>query len=57
MSDSPEDGVVDPWGEVWNQPNLYVADAAAIPTSLGVAPSATIAALAERAAEHIAAGD
>ena len=56
MSDSPEDGVVDPWGGVWDHPNLYVADAAVIPTSLGVAPSATIAALAERAAEHIVAG-
>lgn len=55
LSESPETGVVDEWGEVWGYPNLYVADASIIPTALGVAPTATIAALSERIAEHIAA--
>ena len=53
MSDTPEDGVVNEWGEVWNYPNLYVADGSIIPTALAVNPSATISALSERIAEHL----
>lgn len=55
LSESPEAGIVDEWGEVWQYPNLYVADGSIIPTALGVGPTATIAALAERIAERIAA--
>lgn len=40
-------GVTDSWGEVHDCPGLYVMDAAAFPTSVGVNPSATIAAVAE----------
>jgi cholesterol oxidase len=54
MGESPDHGVVNQFGEVWGYPNLYVADGAIIPTALGVNPSATIGALAERIAEHIA---
>jgi cholesterol oxidase len=43
-------GVVDHKGEVFNYKNLYVADAAIIPEALGVNPSRTIGALAERIA-------
>ena len=50
MSTSPRTGVVNELGEVWEYPNLYVADGAIIPTALAVNPSATIAALAERIA-------
>jgi cholesterol oxidase len=53
MSDNYAEGVVNALGEVWNYPNLYLADASIIPTALGVNPSATIAALAERIAFHI----
>lgn len=54
MSDSREEGVVDEFGEVWNYPNLYVSDGSIIPTALSVNPSATISALSERIADHIA---
>ncbi len=48
MADSPEQGVVDHRQEVYGQPGLYVADGAVIPYALGINPSRTIAALAER---------
>ncbi|NMO90308.1 GMC oxidoreductase [Actinomycetospora sp. TBRC 11914] len=54
MADSPDEGVVDAHGEVFGAPGLYVMDGAAIPTATGVNPSHTIAAVAERNAEHLA---
>ena len=50
MSDSPQLGVVDHRGEVWDHPGLYVADGAVVPGPLAVNPSLTIAAIAERTA-------
>lgn len=50
VSDAPQLGVVDHRGEVWGHPGLYVADGAVIPGPLGVKPSLTIAAVAERTA-------
>ncbi len=50
MGTSSADGVVDHAGAVFGYPGLYVVDGAMVPTSLGVNPSKTIAALAERAA-------
>lgn len=41
-------GVVDARHEVHGHPGLYVADASVIPANLGVNPSLTITALAER---------
>lgn len=49
MADTPTTGVVDHAGAVFGYPGLYVADGAVVPTSLGINPSKTIAALAERA--------
>ncbi len=46
-------GVVNHAGEVFNYKNLYVADGAIIPEALGVNPSRTIGALAERIASII----
>jgi len=53
MGDTPNDGVVNHAGEVFGYRNLYVADAAIIPEALGVNPSRTIGALAERIAKMI----
>jgi choline dehydrogenase-like flavoprotein len=48
MADASVDGVTDPNGKVFGTRALYVLDGAAIPSSLGTNPSATIAAIAER---------
>ena len=53
MGTSPENGVVDHRGEVFGYPNLYVLDGAIVPEAVGVNPSRTIAALAERAMAEI----
>jgi len=45
-------GVTRPNGEVIGSPGLYVMDAAAFPTAVGVNPSATIAAVAEYKVEQ-----
>jgi len=46
-------GVVDHSGQVFGYPNLFVADGAIIPEAIGLNPSRTIAALAERIAALI----
>ena len=46
---SPENGVVDPYQRVYGHPGLHVADGSAISANLGVNPSLTITAQAERA--------
>ncbi len=48
MAESPEKGVINPSHEVFGYPGLYVVDGSAIPVNLGVNPSLTISALAER---------
>jgi cholesterol oxidase len=53
MGSSSATGVVDHRGEVFGYPKLYVADGAIVPGAVGVNPSRTIAALAERIAEII----
>ena len=54
MGVSAADGVVDHKGEVFNYRNLFVLDGAIVPEAVGVNPSRTIAALAERASALIA---
>ena len=49
ISDSPASGVVDPYQRVWGYPGLHVLDGAAVSANLGVNPSLTITAQAERA--------
>lgn len=46
----PEHGVIDPYHRVYGYPTLSVVDGAAVSANLGVNPSLTIAAQAERAA-------
>lgn len=49
IGDSPRAGVVDPYHRVWGYPSLHVVDGSAISANLGVNPSLTITAQAERA--------
>ena len=53
MSDDPRAGVTDDRGRVHGYDGLYVLDGSIVPTALGVNPSKTIAALAERGVEHL----
>ena len=53
MADSKSFGVVDHRCEVFDHPGLFCMDSSAIPTSLGVNPSLTISAVAERAVEQL----
>jgi len=48
MGKSAEDGVIDTRHEVHGHPGLFVCDGASIPGNIGVNPSLTIAAMAER---------
>jgi len=48
MGRTAADGVVDHRGEVFGYRNLFVADGAIVPEAIGLNPSKTIAALAER---------
>ena len=55
MADSKELGVVDDGCEAFDNEGLFCMDSSAIPTSLGVNPSLTISAVAERAADRLVA--
>jgi cholesterol oxidase len=43
------EGVIDPYHRVWNYPSLHIVDGSALTANLGVNPSLTITAQAERA--------
>jgi cholesterol oxidase len=55
MADDPNRGVVDDAGKAHGYDGLYVLDGSIVPTALGVNPSKTIAALAERGVERLVA--
>lgn len=44
-----DDGVIDPYHRVWNYPTMHIVDGASVTANLGVNPSLTITAQAERA--------
>jgi cholesterol oxidase len=50
IGDSPEHGVIDPYQRVYGYPTMSVMDGAAVSANLGVNPSLSITAQAERAA-------
>lgn len=53
MAKSPDEGVIDARNRVFNYQNLYVVDGSMLSANLGVNPSLTITALAERAMSFI----
>lgn len=53
MADTADEGVIDRQNRVFNYQNLYVIDGSMISANLGVNPSLTITALAERAMSFI----
>ncbi len=53
MGTDPATSVVDAWGRCHDVPNLFIFDGSIWPTSSGMNPTATIAALALRCAEHL----
>ena len=55
MGNDPGESVVDSYGEAHAVKGLFVADASLFPTSIGVPPTLTIAAMADRIARRLAA--
>jgi cholesterol oxidase len=49
ISDDPQTGVIDPYQRVWGYDGLHITDGSAVTANLGVNPSLTITAQAERA--------
>jgi cholesterol oxidase len=49
IGDSPQTGVVDPYHRVYGHPGLHIVDGSTITANIGVNPSLTITAQAERA--------
>lgn len=56
MSDDPAYGVVNPEGEVYGYPGLYVSDCSSIPGGLAINPAHTVGANALRISKHIIEG-
>ena len=53
MSERPQDGVVNAFGQAHDVPNLFVSDASQFTTGAAANPTLTIVALAIRQAEYI----
>ncbi len=53
MSDNPNDGVVNKWGQTHDIPNLFVSDGSQFTTGAGCNPTLTIVSLAIRQAEYV----
>ncbi|MEU6479592.1 GMC family oxidoreductase [Streptomyces sp. NPDC047017] len=52
IGDSPQTGVIDPYHRLYGHPGISVVDGAAVSANLGVNPSLTITAQAERAMSY-----
>jgi cholesterol oxidase len=53
MGGNKDEGVVDPFGRVFDCPGLFIADGSVVPAPVGANPSLTIAALANRTADKV----
>ena len=53
MGANPDTAATDSWGRLHGLDNLFVCDGSLFPTSLGVNPQITIAALGDRTARHL----
>jgi choline dehydrogenase-like flavoprotein len=53
MGTDPATSVVDAWGRTHDIPNLFIFDGSIWPTSSGMNPTATIAAMSLRCADHL----
>jgi len=53
MGVNADNGVVNSYGEVFGHPGLFVVDGSVMPGPVGPNPSLTIAAISDRAADHI----
>jgi cholesterol oxidase len=53
MAENAEGGVIDLHHQAFGHPGLYIIDGSSISANLGVNPSLTITAMAERAMSHI----
>jgi choline dehydrogenase-like flavoprotein len=56
MGNDPRTSVVDAFGRAHDVPNLFIFDGSIWPTSSGMNPTATIAALSLRCAERLVEG-
>lgn len=54
MGDDPSNSVLNKWGQVWDMPNLVVADASAFPSSGVTGTTLTVMANAKRVCRHLA---
>jgi choline dehydrogenase-like flavoprotein len=54
MGRDPASSVVDPFGQAWEVPNLFLSDAAVFASAPHKNPTLTVLALAWRNAEHVA---
>jgi choline dehydrogenase-like flavoprotein len=55
MGGSPATSAVDPDGQAWDLPGLYVADGSCFPTASGVNPMISIESIAHMTATRLAA--
>ena len=53
MGSDPATSVCDPWGRLWEAPNVLIADSSLFPTGSGYGPTLTLVALALRNARAL----
>jgi choline dehydrogenase-like flavoprotein len=52
----PSSSVCDPWGRLWEAPNVMIADSSVFPTGSGYGPTLTLVALSVRNSRAFAIG-